>query len=310
MDIDYKKQILYGGLQRMAPTTGNVVPVLKEYWVACINPKESAHILKLNKEKFQYTTEALKHLKRMKKLEDKLYVLICPVDDVSYTWLLDTLEEVLNDVSLEKIKIPMNKPFDKEINHMWSEQYWPLLWKGNPLVQDLNEIYKQLDITKITKYMLMLVELSKNPKSGLLPIVTVVVDPVNDEVISITHDERTDFDPIKHSVMDSIGQIATKELERRQICDNKDTNKYLCLNYHVYTTHEPCTMCSMALVHSRISQLVYLKESHKTGGIGKDSGHREMIHLSCALNWKFEAFKYIDTHLDSQVAEVDPDLYV
>lgn len=112
--------------------------------------------------------------------------------------------------------------------------------------------------------------------------------------------------------MDGIADIASDELSRRKdrMLDDKNANNYLCLNYHVYTSHEPCTMCAMALVHSRISQLVYLKPSLGTGGIGENSGNREMIHLSCALNWKYESFQYLDTGLAQEVAEMDPHLYI
>lgn len=112
--------------------------------------------------------------------------------------------------------------------------------------------------------------------------------------------------------MDGITEIAEKELKKRHERNIQDVeaNNYLCLNYHVYTSHEPCVMCAMALVHSRISQLVYLKPSLKTGGVGKHSGHGEMIHLSCALNWKFESFQYLDESMSKGLKEIDSTIYI
>lgn len=138
------------------------------------------------------------------------------------------------------------------------------------------------------------------------------VDPSTDEVKALCSDRRTPNNPLKHPIMECISTIAEQELAARQKRKSSDVreNNYLCLNYHVYTTHEPCTMCAMALVHSRISQLVYIKPSKKTGGIGKESGHGEMIHLSCSLNWKFEAFMYLDSDVASQVEAVDESCFI
>lgn len=69
-------------------------------------------------------------------------------------------------------------------------------------------------------------------------------------------------------------------------------------------------MCAMALVHSRISRLIYLKDSKGTGAISKDSGKGYMIHTSCSLNWKYESFKMLQIEDGENVADLDPFLNV
>lgn len=320
-NIDYKKERFYGVLQRISPSVVDVQPNLEEYWICSINPKNTPKLMTLLKNKFQYTNDNLKHLKRMQKIKygDRfvLKVIICPVESnlsvFTYDQLSSLLKTTLNqdDIKVEKTLIPMHTPFDKETNQEWSEKYWPLLWKGNPIVQELNEISRNINIEKIRKYMNLITELSSKSEKEL-PVVTIFVDPLTDKIISKRYDERTSLNPIKHTIMDGIAEIADNELARRKSQKVQDikSNNYLCLNYHVYTTHEPCTMCSMALVHSRISQLVYIKQSLKTGGIGKTSGHGEMIHLSCSLNWKFEAFQYIDDEMNIKIGTIDSSVFI
>lgn len=169
--IDYKNEILYGVLQRMAPSLEDVKPILREYWVCVIDPKNSSKVLGLIKSNFQYTVDSLQHLKRIYKAvangKTVLKVILCPVESEEYQHTRDTLSNMLKettqqeDIMLEKAWIPMNKPFDKEVNIKWSKEYWPLLWKGNPSVQVLDEIYKNIDINTVHKYMKKVVELSK-----------------------------------------------------------------------------------------------------------------------------------------------------
>jgi tRNA-specific adenosine deaminase 3 len=152
----------------------------------------------------------------------------------------------------------------------------------------LNDVIVDVDIVK--SHLLHVSEESQKIEDAL-PITAAIVDPVDNKVISLSRDERH-IHPLNHSVMRCVQNVALYEQERRKSC-SKEEEHYLCENYHVYTTHEPCTMCSMALIHSRVSRLIYLKQMPETGALNPKSGEGYVIQEHKLLNSSYEVWEWL-----------------
>lgn len=77
----------------------------------------------------------------------------------------------------------------------------------------------------------------------------------------------------------------------------KSNVPYLCTGYDLYVTHEPCCMCCMALIHSRIRRVFYLVQTESFGGL--ESFYR--IHEIPSLNHHYRVFKIDSTELRNQL---------
>ncbi|GEQ68329.1 hypothetical protein JCM33374_g1997 [Metschnikowia sp. JCM 33374] len=211
-------------------------------------------------------------------------------------------------------QIPCELPPTKELSVKWSDEIWPLSWKGNPNHQDL--ITAQFDIEEETALVKQLLRhAAESPPNSSPAITTMIAEqhPTTKKirVLHLSRDSRQQH-VLQHSVMNAIAEVAAAEVARRAKQKNnlEDTSKpaeeipkkmiddiesdatltdgYLCHNLLVYTTHEPCTMCAMALVHSRIGRLVYVN-THPLGAIESSLyiGDRR------DLNWTFDIWRWV-----------------
>ena len=78
--------------------------------------------------------------------------------------------------------------------------------------------------------------------------------------------------PLRHSILNltrEVGEASFNQFED-PISEGPRQNgsNYLLTSRILFITHEPCIMCSMALLHSRVARVIYLIPMAKTGGCG------------------------------------------
>ena len=78
---------------------------------------------------------------------------------------------------------------------------------------------------------------------------------------------------------------------------------YLCTGLEIYLSHEPCIMCSMAILHSRFDKVIFAKRMPRTGGLTAASscGLGYGLFWLPELNWKLLAWQWLD-----EVEQEDP----
>ncbi|MCJ1403198.1 tRNA-specific adenosine deaminase subunit tad3 [Xylographa trunciseda] len=160
----------------------------------------------------------------------------------------------------------------------------------------------------------------------------VIVDPGVDErpmavvaasdarwEMAVSRTQQGNGNIMAHAVMRAIGMMARKrrgllgigeEGSRDAFLDHPITpteqtvfgrstvkaGGYLCTELEIFVTHEPCVMCSMAILHSRFSKVIFGMRMPRTGGLTAESspGLGYGLWWLPELNWKLLAWQWVD----------------
>lgn len=288
LKIDYEKCIIEDRLLQIKNQAYVNDLKLVKVWTIEISPKDSPKVLVLVRQLSSQDPVSLVHLKRIQPIDGMLHVVLCSTEWLEESQIalkLSNMDFNYNNLCMKLV--PGHCPGTKELSQDWGKKYWPLVWKGNPNDQILNDV--KIDISLIKNHLDLIHSLSVDSTKQGLPIITCIVNPLNNQLLATTRDLRH-IHPLKHSIMQCIETVSQDEQRKRG--EDSNSQHYLCYGYHVYTTHEPCSMCAMALIHSRVSRLIYLKSMPSTGASKPSSGEGYTIHDHKLLNSRFEVWEW------------------
>ncbi|KAK0449219.1 cytidine deaminase-like protein [Armillaria borealis] len=241
-------------------------------WVVDIpDPRHTTAMLKWLKQA-GLDTDDLGHLKRVQKQDGRTRLLLtalstCPSPPTDFN-LPDPIQlPVPTSAALTPTSLALKSSF------------WPTIYA--PRRKGETEPWSQGKVAWARDAMSLTVATAlRAQENGELPIAAHVPIPYevdNEEAILVTataSDTRTSTGhPLRHCVPNLVRGIVDRYHEARSESSPspdsaKNGTNYLLTSLSLFITHEPCVMCSMALLHSRVKEVFYLIPMEKTGGCG------------------------------------------
>lgn len=293
------------------------VELVEAFAAPIINKKETSKLIReLNS---LYPWNGLQHLKRVKACREKgsshpLEVLVCLVSDAPDMKMVSIESLLSSDGAKWKglgepfiVKIPARPPLTRPQFELAS-QHWPTSFHEDKQVTVAlrGELFSPQQKAMMHTFMMSALTAAKSAKElGMEAVGAVIVDS-EERIIAVGHDCRGDH-PLHHAVMVCIDLVARSQgggsycfdsytacqftlpnpKASKKVSDSEArTQPYICSLYDLYVTREPCVMCAMALVHSRIGRVFYGSAS-ANGALGT----KFKIHTRKDLNHHFEVYR-------------------
>ncbi|PVF96094.1 hypothetical protein CPB86DRAFT_709888 [Serendipita vermifera] len=180
----------------------------------------------------------------------------------------------------ERVRVPAT-PSLTRAQLQEKNKFWPTVF--TPHLQPSEITFTREEVEKMTSGMRMAVKEARQARvQEELPIAACILPDQYLDSHILAHDTRTTtHHPLRHAVLNLVRKLSDKVLETQGEFQGHTTRNtststpvlqngegYQLTNRTLFITHEPCLMCTMALVHSRVKEVVFIYPMNKSGGCG------------------------------------------
>jgi len=172
------------------------------------------------------------------------------------------------EITIEKIPVPKFPVLTHE-QFAIANKIWPIR-----VTTPLTDIWMEPDSVakeKICNRLNCLINIDNPCATGAC----IFISPSSEELLEGF--SQTNKNPLNHAVIDACNKVGK-------------VSDYLATGFHVFCLGEPCVMCSMALLHSRVAEVYFIQtdgEEKKFHGLGSTVS----IHCNPQLNHRFRVFR-------------------
>ncbi|TSW62338.1 putative inactive tRNA-specific adenosine deaminase-like protein 3 [Bagarius yarrelli] len=293
------------------------VPVLDAYAAPITDKRQTSRLVK--DLSVVHPLADLQHIKRVRARRDEkephaLEVLVCLVSDVLTRPQRPTLIDLLSSKDFNVkglgepflVRIPARAPLTRP-QFERASRHWPTSFHEDKRVTLglKGQLFTSGQKAKFQEYMTAAVEAARaGREEGMEAVGAAIIDPKSGQILAVGHDLSRDH-PLQHAAMVCIDLVAWGQgggvyrYEKHPACrytasdpqlssgaSEEGVQPYICTGYELYITREPCVMCAMALVHSRISRVFY-GTSSPDGALGT----KYKIHCQKGLNHHFQVYQ-------------------
>lgn len=241
-------------------------------------------------------------------MTDKCAIALCLTSEISLSDLRSSLSSYHPDLStLVPISIPVpstpaHDPDELKIKTpIWPVTYSPIQPRPNDIAvwTDAKKAWVAAGIQRVLELALEAKEKNEipvgcfvtSPPEPLWPNTDAFIPPTPGLRTQSTDSRNSQSHPLRHATLNTIASIA--DLRTRppfsQMQPTRNGADYLLTSLSLFVTHEPCVMCCMALLHSRVREVFYVYKSENGGGFESGFG----VHGRRDLNHRFDVWKWV-----------------